>query len=395
MLYLIFDRMRETLSDWGVAESLRFLDRIEFRALAAALLSFLFVMLAGRPVIGWLRRKKIGDAGVTDAESLRAHSKSKANTPTMGGVLIVGAILFSMLMLADVRNFYVFVGIIVVVWLAVLGGFDDWLKLTSASRPGGSRQGLYAWEKFVFQIGLGLIVGWFLFSQGGDPGADADQANMAHVLNIPFQSPYTTSPAFGISDSLWFLPAILFVPIAMLLIAGMSNAVNLTDGMDGLATGITAIVSLGLVVLTAIAGDESRAHRMFVPYIPFCDELIILPAAMAGACFGFLWFNCYPAQVFMGDTGSLPLGGAIAYTAIVIRQEVLLLIMSGIFLFEIMSVVLQVGYFRMSKGKRLFRCAPAHHHFHLGGWTEQQVVVRFWIISAILVVAALTTIRII
>ena len=183
----------------------------------------------------------------------------------------------------------------------------------------------------------------------------------------------------------------------MLMIAGMSNAVNITDGMDGLATGITSIVALGLVVLTSIAGG-TFAQVLLVPQITESAELVILAAAMAGACLGFLWWNCSPASVFMGDTGSLALGGIIAYLAVVVRQEILVLLMCGIFLIEIGSVVLQVGWFkytriRTGEGRRLFKVAPIHHHFHLLGWPEQQVVSRFWIISATLVIAALALIK--
>jgi phospho-N-acetylmuramoyl-pentapeptide-transferase len=190
---------------------------------------------------------------------------------------------------------------------------------------------------------------------------------------------------------------VLFVIIGMLMIAGMSNAVNITDGMDGLATGITSIVALGLVVLTSIAGG-TLAQTLLVPQITESAELVILAAAMAGACLGFLWWNCSPASVFMGDTGSLALGGIIAYLAVVVRQEILVLIMCGVFLIEIGSVVLQVGWFkytriRFGQGRRLFKVAPIHHHFHLVGWPEQQVVSRFWIISATLVIAALALIK--
>jgi phospho-N-acetylmuramoyl-pentapeptide-transferase len=174
----------------------------------------------------------------------------------------------------------------------------------------------------------------------------------------------------------------------------MSNAVNITDGMDGLAAGTSAAVSLGLLILAVIAGSQDQAQRLLVPYIPFSDELGVLAGAMLGACLGFLWWNCSPAQVFMGDTGSLCLGGLIGYVAVVVRQEILVLAMCGIFLLEIGSVVLQVGYFKATRGSRLLRCAPIHHHFHLGGWTEQQVVVRSWIVAVILVVVALASIKV-
>jgi phospho-N-acetylmuramoyl-pentapeptide-transferase len=388
MLYLLLDKTRGWLDSVGLYRVFMVLDQLEFRALVAALVAFGLVLFAGRPVIAWLRRRKIGDAGLTDAEALRRHTASKANTPTMGGVLIVGAILASVLLLADLSDFYIVLALVVLVWLAVLGGWDDWLKLTAASRPGGSRQGLYAWEKLIFQLGLGVLVGHFSYNHG-DSSLERD---LAHVLNLPFQRTY--EPGSGVAAGLFYLPRVAFITLAVLMIAGMSNAVNITDGMDGLATGITAAVSLGLVVLTFIAGREAIAQYLLVPSITGSRELIVFAAAITGACLGFLWWNCAPAQVFMGDTGSLALGGVIAYIAFVVRQEVLLLLMCGVFLLEIGSVVLQVGYFKATGGKRIFKCAPFHHHLHLSGWTEGQVVTRFWIVSAILVALALALLKV-
>lgn len=398
MLYVLYDILRPHLIDWKIDWVFMILDQLVFRALAGAALSFFMVVVAGRPVIAWLRRKKIGDTGRTDSEALRVSAQGKASTPTMGGVLICGSIIVCTGLLADVRNFYVLLGLVVLVWLAVLGGIDDWLKLTQASRPGGSRQGLHAWEKLVFQLGLGLLVGWFLFKH-------ADNAEIAkdigHVLNLPFQKTWVESPrgVFRINESLLYLSAGVYIVWSMLLVAGMSNAANISDGMDGLATGCTAIITAGLVVLVYIAGRESEAQELLLPFIQDAGELTVFAAAITGACLGFLWWNCSPAAVFMGDTGSLALGGALAYLALVVRQEVLLLFMCGVFLMEIGSVVLQVGYFKYSRrrtgtGQRLFRVAPIHHHFHMLGWTEQQVVTRFWIITMILVLIGLSTLKI-
>ncbi|MBC7834399.1 MAG: phospho-N-acetylmuramoyl-pentapeptide-transferase [Phycisphaerales bacterium] len=389
MLYVLLDLLRERLDDWGIYWIFQLLDQIEFRALAAAAMSFLTVVLAGRPVIAWLRRMKIGDSGLTDAAGLRAAASSKANTPTMGGILIIGAIIGWTALLANVREFYVVLGLVVLVWLAALGGFDDWLKLTAKTR-GGSRQGLRAWEKLVFQFGIGALVGFFAYNHG-DSGAPHD---LAHVLTLPLQRTYDPGAGGAISQGLIYLPRLVFVIWALLLITGMSNAANITDGMDGLAAGVTVAVSMGLVILVYIAGSEGTAQRLLVPYITRSDELIVLAAAMTGACLGFLWWNCSPAQVFMGDTGSLALGGTLAYIALVVRQELLLLVMSGVFIVEIASVTLQVGYFKYSGGKRIFKCAPFHHHLHMSGWTEQQVVARFWIVSAILVVVAMALVKV-
>ncbi len=386
MIYLLLvEWLGEALRERGLYAPVRVLEQLQFRALLASGLAFALVLLFGRRTIRLLVRLKIGDTGATDADALRAHTSSKSNTPTMGGVLIVGAILASTLLLADVSQFYVLLGVIVVVWLAVLGGFDDYLKLTAQQRGTGSRQGLYAWEKLIFQIGVGLLVGWFVFRQGTPPD------DVRHALNLPFQKTYD-GPG-QLNDALIFIGAPAFIILATLMVAGMSNAVNITDGMDGLAGGISGIVGIGVVVLAMIAGDQAMAQYMLVPYVPGSGELAVLAGATAGACFGFLWWNCSPAQVFMGDTGALSLGGIIGYVGVVTRQEFVVLLMSGVFLLEIGSVVLQVGYFKATGGRRIFRVAPYHHHLHLGGWPEQQVVARLWIISVLLVVVALASLK--
>lgn len=386
MLYLLFNALRDWLDRIGIYPLLSVLDQVEFRALAAAMVAFLIVIALGPRTIRTLRRLKIGDAGVSDAEVLRAHTASKANTPTMGGVLIAGAILIAVLLLGDLRVYWIKLGIIVVLWTTILGGFDDYLKLTAANR-GQGRQGLYAWEKLVFQLGLGLLVGWFV------SGQHAHGSDLIRVLNLPGQRTYVPTEQYQLNPALIELPRWLFVIMAMGLVAGMSNAVNLTDGMDGLAAGISTAVALGIVILALIAGRFEYATSLLVPHVPGASEVGVIAGAMAGACMGFLWWNCAPAQVFMGDTGSLCLGAVIAYAAIVIRQEIVVLVMSMVFLWEIASVVIQVAYYRTTGGKRVFKCAPYHHHLHLSGWTEQQVVVRAWIISIVLVVLALASIK--
>lgn len=389
MLFLLLEWLRDaTGAGWLFDFPFSLLDQVQFRALAAALLAFLLVLIMGRPVINRLVRMKIGDGGSTDAEMLRQHAASKANTPTMGGVLICGAILVCTLLLADLSQYIVILGIVVLVWLSVLGGIDDWLKLT-ATRRGTGRQGLLAWEKFACQVGLGLLIGYLGYYAGGSREIE----HMSHVINLPFQRSYEPGGG-GVAPGLWYLSKLGFIMVSVLLIAGLSNAVNITDGMDGLAGGIAGTVSLGLMLLAIIAGAEGLAQYLLVPHVPMSDELAIMAGSMAGACIGFLWWNCMPAKVFMGDTGSLALGGLIAYIAIMTRQEFITLVMCGFFLWEILSVVVQVGYFRMTGGKRVFRCAPYHHHLHLGGWTENQVVVRAWIISILLAVVALATIKI-
>jgi phospho-N-acetylmuramoyl-pentapeptide-transferase len=308
----------------------------------------------------------------------------------MGGILIVGSILTSVLLLANLGVSYTKYGIVVIVWLAMLGGVDDWLKLTAKSRAAGGRQGLYAWEKLVFQLGLGLLIAWFVFNKGMVAGHEVD---VRHVLNLPFQKTYL-SESKALNPSLIYLGSGAFILIGTMMIAGMSNAVNITDGMDGLAAGISGAVAMGLFVLALIAGDQGMAQYLLVPFVDGAGELAVLAGATAGACLGFLWWNCSPAKVFMGDTGALCLGGIIGYIAMVTRQEVVALFMSGVFLIEIGSVALQVGYFKATGGKRIFKVAPYHHHLNLSGWPEQQVVARLWIISVILVVMGLASIKI-
>lgn len=392
MLYLLFELMRDWLVRTGLYSVLGLLDQIQFRSLLAAGLSFAIVIAMGKRTIRFLVRLKIGDAGESDAEALRAHAKSKANVPTMGGLLICGAIFTSTFLLADLTTPSIILGLFVLLWLACVGGADDWLKLT-ATRRGTGRQGLLAWEKLVFQLGVGLLAGYFAYRYSAVEGGPA----LGHVLNLPFQRTFLPG-AQGVNPNLVYLSLPLFVLFAVLMIAGLSNAVNITDGMDGLAGGISGVVSFALLLLALIAGSEQWAQYLLVPHIARADELAVLAGAMAGACLGFLWWNAAPAQVFMGDTGSLALGGLIGYIAVAIRQEVVILIMSGVFLLEIFSVMLQVGYFKYTRiktgtGKRIFRVAPYHHHLHMGGWAENQVVARLWILAILLCVVALASIK--
>jgi len=387
-MFSFYDSIGRSLAEsLGIDSILQILDQVVFRAFFAVVLSFLFVIACGPATIRFLIRKKIGDTGITDAVGLQDVATKKKNTPTMGGALIAAAILFGTVMMADLTNFYILLGIIVMLWLAALGGVDDYFKLTAATRQGG-RQGLYGWEKLVFQFGLGLLVCWFCYNHG-DTGKGTD---MAHALNVPMQKTYKTVLGDP-SEALVYMPRIAFVVIGMLMITGLSNAANITDGMDGLASGVSSAVALGLLVLTLIAGKDTWAYYLLVPHVPGSGELAVIAGSMAGACLGFLWFNCSPADMFMGDTGSLALGGLIGYIATVVRQEILVLFMCGVFLIEIVSVIMQVGYFKATGGKRIFRCAPYHHHLHQGGWQEQRVVVRAWIVSVLLVVLALAMIK--
>ncbi|MDG2030540.1 MAG: phospho-N-acetylmuramoyl-pentapeptide-transferase [Phycisphaerales bacterium] len=392
MLFNLIDAFQNQLESLGLWSALQVLYQEEFRALASVLVAFTLVMLFGRRTIAWLVRRKVGDSPEFYNADLNELMSSRAGTPTMGGILICGSILVTALLFADLSNRYVLLAFLVLVWLAVVGGFDDWLKLTAAVRSPGSREGLRAWEKLLFQLGIAFVVSLAAFNHAESPDAFA--------LNLPFQRTYppaqlddTIQLPFTLNSGVIVFSGFVFVLVGTLLIAGFSNAVNISDGMDGLASGTLVIASLAMMVLTWIAGEPRAASFLMVPYVEGSQELMIFAGAMAGACIGFLWFNVSPASVFMGDTGSLPLGGLLAFFAVVIRQEILVLVIGGIFILEMGSVMLQVGYFKATGGKRIFRCSPIHHHFHLGGWSEHQVVIRFWLIAAILAMIALASLK--
>ncbi|MEL6328071.1 MAG: phospho-N-acetylmuramoyl-pentapeptide-transferase [Planctomycetota bacterium] len=395
MLYWLRERLISG-AGWGWLDGPPFslFEQIEFRAALGAIVSFLIVVLLGRRVIETLRRLKIGDTGLTDAAALQSHAQSKKNVPTMGGVLICGATLLSFGAIADITQDLVKIGLVVLLWLSFLGGVDDFLKLTAARRDGG-RQGLYAWEKLVFQLGLGLLVGWFGYDAVASltPPPAEGAGVIGHVVNLPFQRTYTPGGG-GIEPGLLFLPRWAYVLVAVLFLTGMSNAVNITDGMDGLAGGVAASVLFGLLLLALIANNAEYARDLLVPHVPTAGELAVLSGSLAGACLGFLWWNSNPAQVFMGDTGSLAIGGVIAFVAIAIRQEVVTLLMCGVFLLEIASVVLQVGSYKLRGGRRVFRCAPYHHHLQMGGWPENRIVSRFWIVTVLLTILAVVSVKV-
>ncbi len=398
MLYNLTVALQGWLDDRGLSWLVMVMYQLEFRALFASLLAFVLVLCFAPRIIAWLAQRKIGDTAEFGNDSVNQLMQSRAGTPTMGGVIILGALLVSTVLLSDVmHNRYIHLGIIVVLWLGMVGGFDDWLKLTQSRRSPGTRDGLVTWEKLLFQVGLGLVVGFFLFRASG--------LDDAHVLNLPFQRTYLPTPSIetiiqppALSSGVIVLGIGFFTILTMLWIAGMSNAVNLTDGMDGLATGTLIIASLAMMALVWIGGSPRAAYFLMVPSVAGTGELMVMAGAMAGACLGFLWFNCSPARIFMGDTGSLALGGLLAYMALAVRQELLLVLIGGIFFLEAGSVMAQVSWFKWSRrkygeGRRLFRCTPIHHHFHLGGWKEQQVVVRFWLITVVLTMVALVSLK--
>jgi len=356
-------------------------EDVMFRSILAALTSLIIAFLAGPRIIRWLIRKKVGDRPEFNHTALNELMRERKNTPTMGGLIILLAILVSTLLWSKLNNPFIHKAIFIIIWFGLIGAVDDWLKLTSKIKQ-RSRDGLHAWEKLIFQFGGAVLIAYFLWG---------DFVNIAdgRMFWLPFYK-------HGISLAPW-----IFALITVLYISATSNAVNLTDGLDGLAPGCIGIVSAVLVILCYVASEKMSstgsltwASYLLLPYIPHSGELCIFYAAIMGAILGFLWFNCHPAQVFMGDVGSLPLGAAMGYGAIVSRHEILLLLIGGVFVMELGSVILQVGYFKYTGGKRLFRCAPIHHHFHLAGWSEPQVVVRFWLLAVGFATIALATLKI-
>jgi phospho-N-acetylmuramoyl-pentapeptide-transferase len=347
-----------------------------FRTAFAVVTSFFLCMAFASPIIRVLRRLKVGGAVDFKHEVVDRMYASKAGTPTMGGLLILPAVLLATALWADIQNFYVFLGLVTVVWLGVLGGVDDYLKLVKKNRDG-----LRAGEKLVFQIALAMLLGYFLYVHGVTRIRLPEDVGVGIALNLPFYK-------FPIPLAPW-----MFLVIAVLVVAGTSNAVNLTDGMDGLAIGSMVPPALVFLAMSYVAGRVDYSDYLYVPYVPGVGELAVFCGAVIGACVGFLWYNCSPAQVFMGDTGSLALGGAIGYVALATRQEVLLMIAGGVFVMEAVSVILQVGYFKLTRGKRIFLMSPIHFHFQLKGWTETQTVVRFWLLGAMFAALALATLK--
>jgi len=340
---------------------------ITFRAAAAAVTSFLLCMVLGPVIIEKLRQFKIGQVVRTsdDAKGIYEMHKDKVGTPTMGGLLIVTAVVLSTLIWGDLTNKYVILSLISIIWLCVVGFLDDYIKLRQMKS-----RGLTVRSKFIGQITLGFLIGLYVYC---DP-------QIGKNLDVPFLK----NAAINLG--------ILYILFTTIVIVGASNAVNLTDGLDGLAIGCTGIAALTYTALSYITGNAKISEYLNIIHIPGTGELAIFCAAILGAALGFLWFNSFPATVFMGDTGSLALGGAIGIVATFTKKELLLLIVGGIFVFEALSVILQVTSFKLFK-KRIFLMAPIHHHFQMKGWSETKVVIRFWIIGIILALISLSTLK--
>ncbi|MFP3981222.1 MAG: phospho-N-acetylmuramoyl-pentapeptide-transferase, partial [Desulfobacterales bacterium] len=327
---------------------------ITFRTIYAGLTAFLICFVLGPWMIRVLREKQIG-------QYIRrlgpASHQDKAGTPTMGGALILPAVLLSAVLWMDWTNRYVWIVLFITTAYFLIGFADDYLKQIQKRN-----RGLRAWQKFSLQIAAAGIVGAVLYLQ----------PDFSTQITIPFFK--GISPELGAAY-------ILFV---ILVIVGTSNAVNLTDGLDGLAVGPVIIAAATYMLFAYVAGNVKIADYLQINYVAGSGEVTVLCGALAGAGLGFLWFNAYPAEVFMGDVGSLPLGGALGTVAVITKQEILMVIVGGVFVVEALSVIFQVGYFKMTNGRRIFRMAPLHHHFELKGWAEPKVIVRFWILAIIL-----------
>ncbi len=342
---------------------------ISFRAGLAAITAFLISLLIGAKVTKILRKYKISeDTTKKDSETLKDLHKSKKDVPTMGGIIMLIAILISTLLWCNFFNIYVLMVLFTAVWLGILGFFDDYIKLTQKHSSG-----LTSASKLFFQCGLGLILGLILYFH-------FNNIEEGTKLVIPFFK--EIRPDLGA----------FYVLMVMFFLVGMSNAVNITDGLDGLAVGCTVIAGLALTLIAYIVGRVDFSSYLQVPYISGVGELSIFCSALVGAGLGFMWFNCFPAQTFMGDVGSLPLGGILGIVAIIVKQELLIFFIGSIFIVEAFSVLLQVGVFKMF-GRRLFLCAPIHHHFQFKGWPETKITMRFFIIAAVMALFSLITLK--
>ena len=338
---------------------------ITFRTAMAAVTALLLALALGPPMIRLLKRRQIGQAV---REVGPTTHLAKAGTPTMGGLLILLAVVAATLLWMDLRNRFVWLAMGTLLGLGLVGFADDYVKFSRRRSLGLTGRG-----KLLPQFLVGLAVGYAIQQWAG-------AGTISTVVAFPF------------FKRLVLDLGILYIPFVALVVVGSSNAVNLTDGLDGLAVGAVGIAAGTYALLSYVAGNAVAARYLQIPFIPQSGELAVFCGALVGACLGFLWFNCHPAEVFMGDVGSLPLGGAIAAVAVMTKQEILLAIVGGLFVLEALSVIVQVISFQ-STGRRVFRMAPLHHHFELAGWAESRVIIRFWILSLLFAVLALSTLK--
>ncbi len=343
----------------------RLFEYLSFRSIVSTLTALGFSLWMGPKVIARLQLLQIGQVVRNDGPESHFN---KRGTPTMGGVMILASILITVLLWGDLSNLYVWTVIIVLLGYGIVGFVDDYRKVVRKDPAG-----LIARWKYFWQSAIALIVAFALYAHGKETSATQ--------LVVPFFK--EVMPQLGT----------FYIVLTYFVIVGTSNAVNLTDGLDGLAIMPTVLVSAGFAAIAWATGNANFSQYLNIPHIPLASELVIVCTAMVGAGLGFLWFNTYPAQVFMGDVGSLSLGGALGVIAVLVRQEFVLVIMGGVFVMETLSVILQVGSFKL-RGQRVFRMAPIHHHYELKGWPEPRVIVRFWIISIVLVLIGLATLKV-
>jgi phospho-N-acetylmuramoyl-pentapeptide-transferase len=412
MLYYLFDYL-DSLDFPGAG----LFQYISFRAGLALIFSLIVSIVIGKKIINKLRQQQIGE---TVRDLGLAGQIEKSGTPTMGGIIILAAILIPVLLFAKLHNIYVITMILATVWLGLIGFLDDYIKVFKKNK-----EGLKGTFKVIGQIGVGLIVGCILYfsddvvvhkrvSATYQLQQDEKFVTHLHVQNqgehfkwiktddmtttIPFIRGNEFNYNWLIGDLHKSYGWLLFIPIVIFIVIAVSNGANMTDGLDGLATGTSAIVGMALAILAYVSSHANFADYLGVMYIPNAEELVIFIAAFVGACIGFLWYNSFPAQVFMGDTGSLALGGIIAVFAIAIRKELLIPVLCGIFLIENLSVIMQVGYFKFTKkrfgeGRRIFLMAPLHHHYQKKGIHEAKIVSRFWIVAVLLAVVTIVTLK--
>jgi phospho-N-acetylmuramoyl-pentapeptide-transferase len=406
MLYYLFEYFDKTLNIPGTGV----FQYITFRSALAILLSLMLSTIYGKRIIGFLRNQQVGE---TVRELGLAGQNEKAGTPTMGGLIIIFATLIPVFLLTKLNNIYIILLIVTTLWMGTIGFIDDYIKIFKKDK-----QGLKGIFKVIGQVGLGLIVGSVLYLH---PGVTLRKEmpktiNFNQTENIISQTPIeekstaTTIPFFknnefdyaellswmgdGYENWAW----IVFIPIVIFIITAVSNGANLTDGIDGLAAGTSAISVLALGIFTFVSGNIIFSSYLNIMYIPNSGEMTVFIAAFVGSLVGFLWYNSYPASVFMGDTGSLTIGGVIAVLAISVRKELLVPLLCGIFLVENLSVVIQVSYFKYTKkrfgeGKRIFLMSPLHHHYQKKGYHESKIVTRFWIVGILLAILSIVTLK--
>ena len=402
MLYYLFDYLHSAYDFPGSG----LFQYISFRAAMAVITSLLVSLVFGGKIIRLIQRKQIGEQIRTLGLS---GEEAKKGTPTMGGLIILSAILIPTLLFAKLDNIYTQIMLVSTLWLGAIGFIDDYIKVFKKDKAG-----LAGKFKILGQVGISLIVGLVMVFHADivvkDEVSLSSETALVKSDNLAQKSYKTTTPFFKNNEfdyqylTSWMGDAakdyawILFILIVVVIITAVSNGANMTDGLDGLATGISAIIGVTLALFAYVSGNIFAADYLNIMYIPDTGELVIYMSAFVGACVGFMWYNSYPAQVFMGDTGSLALGGIIAVVAILIRKELLIPVLCGVFLVENLSVIMQVGYFKYTKnkfgeGKRIFKMAPLHHHYQKLGMHESKIVTRFWIVGIMLAVITVVTLK--